>query len=53
MRLSGTRDDGFTRSQRAFFVTNMKYPSSPENNINLVGFRMTVDSLILTGFKAV
>ena len=53
MILIRPRDDGFTFTTQAFLACDMEYAVSLEDIVNLVGFSMPMDSLLLPGSKTV
>ncbi len=53
MILIRPRDDGFTIATQAFLAGDMEQAVSLEYVVNLVGFGMPMDSLLLPGLEAV
>jgi hypothetical protein len=53
VRFSRPCDYGLARTQFAIFTTDMKHSPASKNEVDLVGLRMAVNPLILSGFQAV
>ena len=53
MWFSGPGNDNFVGSKLLFLTRNMKRPLAPENVIDLIGFGMGVNALLLPRLQAI
>ena len=53
MRFAGPRNDNFVGAEFLLLAPDVEGSFAPQHEINLIGFRMAVNPLILPGFQAI